>query len=1215
MAAADFVHLHVHTEFSLLDGACRLDKLVARAQELEFPALAITDHGVMFGAVDFYKMAQKAGFKPIIGCEVYVAPGSRLERKAAKTGTNKNLYNHLVLLAENQTGYKNLVRLVTAGWLEGFYYKPRIDKELLQEFHEGIIALSACLAGEIPQLILNDQLEQARETILWYSNIFGKENFFLEIQANGIPDQNRVNEQLIRFSQELNIGLVATNDVHYLRKEDSHAHDVLICIGTQTNINDPKRMIYAPEQFYLRSAEEMKALFADTPEAISNTVKIAERCHVEFDFKSLHYPEWTPPEGKTTMRCLKELLCEGFHVRYGMTVKLSEEDNFIFEILSPETARKLPTWHEPESSSAEALTQAAQSAEQVLIDRANKELGVIEKTGFVSYFLIVDDFVRYGRSQGVSCVARGSAAGSIVTYLLQISNVEPLRFNLLFERFLNPERVNPPDIDIDFADDRRGDVIEYVRHKYGNESVAQITTFGTLGAKSVVRDVARGLGLEYSQGDRISKMIPADLKLDKGEKSLLWKAVSNIPELKTAYENEPSTREVIDVGLVLEDISRNASTHAAGVLIGAEPLYNILPLRKDDNDSIVTQYPMGPVGELGLLKMDFLGLKTLSVIRNACELIERNHKIKIKIAEIPQDDAKTYDLLNNGDTIGVFQLESDGMRNLCRKFKIASIEHITALVALYRPGPMDLIPDFIKRRHGEVKIEYMHPLLEPVCKETYGILIYQEQVMQATQALAGFTLGKADILRRAMGKKDVNKMQIMRAQFVEGCAKVNQIPENRANEIFDLLEKFAGYGFNKSHAAAYAFVAYQTAWLKANYPVEFIAAMMTNDMGDQKKVRILIDEAESMGIKTLPPDINQSDVLFTSSPDGKDILFALSAIKGVGEASLTAVVENRRQNGPFISFQDLCDRVGPSSLNKKVMEGLIYSGACDCFGKPRAVLIASMDSVLSEAGRKLKDKLSGQGTLFDMLSSQKEQPLAPEPCVPEFPLTERLQKEMELLGFYLSGHPIQSFKKDIARLSTHTLEQLEELPNREMVRIGGLVQNISKGISKKTEKPFISFTLEDENSSVGILCFADNALKYDSVIQKDMPVIVTGQITKEASGNIKLFPESIESLEAFKRQSTTQAQIRLRRGEITEEILEKLYTLIKNFPGTCPLLIGFYFQDGQYAWVETGNSLRIKPCKDLEEAVDNLCGPKTWSIRVDPPPLPEAKRWGGKKKS
>src|SRR5271170_4780086 len=825
MAHADFVHLHLHTEYSLLDGACRLDRLMEKARALHFPALAITDHGVLYGAIDFYKQALEHGIKPIIGCEVYVAPGSRLEKKAGSGG--RDAYHHLGLLAKDETGYKNLVRLATAAQLEGYYYKPRIDKETLAAHKEGLIALSGCLASEIPELILKEQLSKARDTIDWFKQTLGADNFYLELQNHGIPEQVQVNRRLIPWAKEFGLKLVATNDVHYVEKAHSHAHDCLICIGTQTLLSDTKRMRYQPEQFYLRSAEEMKARFSETPEAVRNTLEVAEKCNLQIEFGRPLYPVFHPPEHFTREGYLRKLLAEGLQKRYGIQAH-AEGHEFVVERVVD------PTWLPPCSKNG---TENSDAAVKAVIDRLQLELKVIEKTGFLSYFLIVGDFIRYGHEHGIACVARGSAAGSIVTFLLEISNVDPIRYGLLFERFLNPERVNPPDIDIDFADDRRADVIKYVSEKYGKDSVAQIITFGTMGAKSVVRDVARVMGLSYGDGDRLAKMIPFDLKMT------LEKAIKQSPELKAAYENEDVTRELIDTALILEDITRNASVHAAGVVIGDQPLVNLLPLKQDEDGALVTQYSMNPVGDLGLLKMDFLGLKTLTVIRNTCEMVKRTHGVDVPIDHLPLDDKKTYDLLNRAETLGVFQLESGGMRDLCRKFQISSIEHITALVALYRPGPMELIPEFIKRRHGEIEIKYEHPLLEPIAKETYGILIYQEQVMQAAQLLAGFTLGGADLLRRAMGKKKVEEMQKQRDLFVKGCAEKNKISTAKANQIFDLLEKFAGYGFNKSHAAAYAIVAYQTAYLKANYPVEFFCAMMTNDMANTEKLSEYIAEA------------------------------------------------------------------------------------------------------------------------------------------------------------------------------------------------------------------------------------------------------------------------------------------------------------------------------------------------------------------------------------
>src|SRR5881397_1446032 len=836
-----------------------------KAHELKFPSLAITDHGVLYGAVDFYQAAQEKGIKPIIGCEVYVAPGSRFEKKTSSGG--RDVYNHLVLLARDETGYKNLIKLATAAHLEGYYYKPRIDKELLAAHKEGLIALSGCLASEIPEWIQKDQLGKAREAIAWFKKTLGAENFYLELQNHGIADQAKVNRHLIPWAKEFGLKLVATNDVHYVEKSHSHAHDILVCIGTQSMLSDPKRMSagYAKEQFYLRSAEEMAERFAEAPEAVRNTVEIAEKCNLEIEFGKLHYPVFHPPEHFTREGYLRHLLAEGLRTRYGIHAR-AEGQEFVVERV--EDVTRLPTYHpvqSPESNSdkSRAGVQSQEMAEgrgqeavQAIIDRLQLELRVIEKTGFLSYFLIVGDFVRYGHQKGIACVARGSAAGSIVTYLLEISNVDPIRYGLLFERFLNPERLNPPDIDIDFADDRRAEVIEYVREKYGRDAVAQIITFGTMGAKSVVRDVGRVMGLSYGECDRLAKMIPFDLKMT------LEKALKQSPELKQAYETEEVTRELIDTAFILEDLTRNASVHGAGVVIGDQPLVNLLPLKQDESGTIVTQYAMGPVGDLGLLKMDFLGLKTLTVIRNTCEMVKAEQGIDVPIDNLPLDDAKTYYLLNKANTLGIFQLESSGMRDLCRKFQISSIEHITALIALYRPGPMELIPEFIRRRHGEVKIEYEHPLLEPICRETYGIMVYQEQVMQAAQVLAGYTLGGADLLRRAMGKKKLEEMAQQRAIFVKGCREKNRIPEAKANQIFDLLEKFAGYGFNKSHAAAYAIVAYQTAYLKANYPVEFYCAMLTNDMADTAKLSQYIDEARVMGIEVLPPDVNESQMHF-----------------------------------------------------------------------------------------------------------------------------------------------------------------------------------------------------------------------------------------------------------------------------------------------------------------------------------------------------------------
>ncbi|HTL17617.1 MAG TPA: DNA polymerase III subunit alpha, partial [Patescibacteria group bacterium] len=1080
MAHAEFVHLHLHTEYSLLDGACRLDRLMDRAHALKFPAIAVTDHGVLYGAVDFYQAAREKGIKPIVGCEVYVAPGSRLEKKASSGG--RDVYNHLVLLAKDEIGYKNLIKLATAAHLEGYYYKPRIDKELLAAHHEGLIALSGCLASEIPEAILKDQLPKARSTIDWFKQIFGPENFYLELQNHGIAEQAKVNRHLIPWAAEFGLKLVATNDVHYVEKQHSHGHDCLICIGTQALLTDTKRMKYAEEQFYLRSAEEMNARFAEMPEAVRNTLEVAEKCNLEIEFGKLHYPVFAPPEHFTREGYLRLLLAEGLRNRYGLHVRAEGQEFILEEVDDP---GRLPTYHPPSpeaaasagSPQADSTDEAAQKAGQAILERLRHELAVIEKTGFTSYFLIVGDFVRYGHEKGVACVARGSAAGSIVTYLLGISNVDPIRYGLLFERFLNPERVNPPDIDIDFADDRRADVIEYVRQKYGQDAVAQIVTFGTMGAKSVVRDVGRVMGLSYGECDRLAKMIPFDLKMT------LEKALKQSPELKQAYETEEVTRELIDTAMVLEDLARNASVHAAGVVIGDQPLVNLLPLKRDEEGGVVTQYAMGPVGELGLLKMDFLGLKTLTVIRNTCEMVKQTRGIEVPIENLPLDDANTYDLLNKANTLGVFQLESGGMRDLCRKFQISSVEHITALIALYRPGPMDLIPEFIARRQGEVKIEYAHPLLEPICRETYGIMVYQEQVMQAAQALAGYTLGGADLLRRAMGKKKAEEMAKQRDIFVKGAARVNQIPTAKANQIFDLLEKFAGYGFNKSHAAAYAIVAYQTAYLKANYPIEFFCAMMTNDMGDTDKLSQYIAEARSMGIEVLPPDVNESQVYFAPAPkaetgvsanghsasngDGsangngksaagnagnsdssKSIRFGLAAIKGVGEVAVQAILKSRNEGGKFRSLSELCERMDSRSINRKVLEGLIKCGACDCFGKSRATLFSQIDRTLGRAASIISDRQRGQSSLFGALAD-KNGAAEPESQVvlPEWPQHELLGCEKELLGFYVTGHPLTPYAAVLEKYSLATTKTLAQMQNHSLTRLGGMIAGLQNGIS------------------------------------------------------------------------------------------------------------------------------------------------------------------------
>jgi len=1208
MSHAEFVHLHLHTEYSLLDGACRLDKLVDKAHELKFPALAITDHGAMHGVIEFYQAARAKGIKPIIGCETYVAPGSRLEKKSG-SGT-RDLYHHLGLLAKDVTGYKNLVRLVTAAHVDGYYYKPRIDKELLAQHHAGLIALSGCLASEIPDLIMKDQIAKARDAVDWFKQTLGADNYFLELQNHGIPEQAKVNRQLIQFAKDFGLKLVATNDVHYIEKSHSHAHDCLVCIGTQDLLSNPKRMSagYVPEQFYLRSAEEMQARFAETPEAIKNTLEVAEKCNLEIKFGELHYPVFSPPEHFTREGYLRHQLAEGLFRRYTLHAQAQGQEFVVAGIDDP---RRLPTYAAPAEAPAAGAAApglddpAVAAAVKAVIDRLQLELGVIEKTGFISYFLIVADFIRHGRNRGIACVARGSAAGSIVTYLLEIANVDPIRYGLLFERFLNPERVNPPDIDIDFADDRRADVIEYVREKYGRDAVAQIITFGTMGAKSVVRDVGRVMGLSYADCDRLAKLVPAELKMD------LHKALKQVPELKEAYENEEVTRELIDTAFVLEDLARNSSVHAAGVVIGPEPLVNLLPLKLDESGTLVTQYAMNPVGELGLLKMDFLGLKTLTVIRNSCEMVRQTHGVTIDIDHLPLDDKKTYDLLNRAETLGVFQLESGGMRDLCKKFQISSVEHITALVALYRPGPMDLIPDFIKRRHGEVAIEYAHPLLEPISKETYGILIYQEQVMQAAQILGGYTLGGADLLRRAMGKKKVEEMQKQREKFVKGCKECHNIGPTKANQVFDLLEKFAGYGFNKSHAAAYAVVAYQTAYLKANYPVEFYCAMMTNDMAATEKLSEYIAEAREVGIEVLGPDVNESGVYFAPAQAGKAIRFGLAAIKGVGEVAVEAVLKARNEHGRFTSLAELCERVDGRTVNRKTLEALIKAGACDAFGQSRATLFAQIERTLARAASVLSDRQKGQSSLFGAL--EEKAPAMPEAIsnLPEWPQHELLAHEKELLGFYVTGHPLTPLAPLLQKYCLHTTAQLAEVANRSMTRLGGMIAAVTHGVSKKSGKPYSMVTLEDLEGSVQLLVMNDYD-KFRPLLELNNAVLVVGEVST-GEDRPKVFPQEIMLLQDAAKKYTRQVHLRLPMAHLQPDDLVKAQEIVAAHAGKCPLVLCFLRPEGGSVFIEAHSRFGVAPSLELEHTVNRQFGDKVYYAVVDRN-LPEKARRAWEKK-
>jgi DNA polymerase-3 subunit alpha len=1150
MKHSDFVHLHLHTEYSLLDGACRISDAVAKAHAAKMPAIAMTDHGNMFGAVDFYQTASEKGLKPIIGCESYIAPGSRLDKKASSA---RDAAFHLVLLAKDDTGYKNLVKLISAAHLEGFYYKPRIDKEILAQHSKGLMGFTSCLKGEVPNKIKDDQLTQAKAALDEYRHIFEPGDFYVELQNHGIEEQRKVNRVLIDWAKEFSLPLVATNDVHYVEREHWEAHDCLICLQTQSLVADEKRMRYVAEQFYLRTPEEMHELFAEVPEALKNTLAIAEKCNLRMEFGKLRFPAYHPPNGLSREKYLHQLVERGLRERYGIELSQPKDDR-----------------------------------EKSIVERVAFELKVIEKTGFASYFLIVWDFVDFAKSHGIPVgPGRGSAAGSVVAYLLRITDIDPLRYNLLFERFLNPERISPPDIDMDFCYNRRPEVIEYVRKKYGDDHVAQIITFGTLGAKMVVRDVGRVLGLGYGECDRIAKMIPPDLGMT------LDRALEMNPELKAAYKGEDIVRRIIDNGRILEGLARNASTHAAGVVIGAEPLTNIVPLTTGTNSNeVVTQYSMNPLGDLGLLKMDFLGLKTLTVIKDALDLIEQATGQRMEMDKLPPDDPKTFDLLNKANTIGLFQLESGGMRDLCRRIGVDSIEVINALIALYRPGPMQFIDDYIARKHGKVSIEYDHPLLEPILKETFGIFVYQEQVMQAANVLAGYSLGGADILRRAMGKKKPEEMEKQRSIFVKGCAEKHKIPRAKAERIFDTLAKFAGYGFNKSHSAAYAVVAYQTAYLKANYPVEFMAALLSNELANTDKIQLFINECRHMQIEVLAPDINESGVRFTV--DKGRIRFGLAAIKNVGEIAVQNIIAVRQATGKFKSFADFCDRIDTRVVNRKVIECLVKCGAFDSLDPARAKVFAEVDYQLNRAASAQRDRERGQAALFDVAPVKQRTGKLPEV---EWSQSEMLAFEKELLGFYVTGHPLTQYAELLRRYELASTAQLAQLQDGQMTRIGGIVSKLQPKTTKQG-KPMAILTLEDLDGAVEVLVFPEAYAKSAMYLKADAAIFVCGTANLRED-KPKIYADRIIPLAEVPKNFTKAMHIRLSAATASEDVLNRVHDVLRAHKGSVPVMFCFIYPDGKLVFMETHDHFSVAPIEALVQELESILGEETVWLKVD----------------
>ncbi len=1076
-----FTHLHVHTAYSLLDGSGRINEMIARTKELGMDSLAITDHGAMYGVIEFYKEAKKQGIKPILGCEVYVVSGSRFDKEKNE---REERYYHLILLAENNEGYQNLMKIVSIGYTEGFYYKPRVDFDVLRTYSKGIIACSACLAGEIARYLSRNMYEEAKKAALRYVDIFGKDNFFLELQDHGIYEQKTVNAGLLRLSEDTGIPLIATNDVHYTFAEDAEPHDILLCIQTGKKVSDPDRMRYEGGQYYLKSEEEMEKLFPYAKEALENTHRIAERCNVEIEFGVTKLPKFHVPDGKTSDEYLRELCYEGLKKRY------------------------------PDDDGS-------------LLERLEYELSVIEKMGYVDYFLIVSDFIRYARRNRIMVgPGRGSAAGSIVAYCLEITNIDPIKYDLLFERFLNPERVSMPDIDVDFCYERRQEVIDYVIRTYGKDNVAQIVTFGTLAARGVIRDVGRVLDIPYAKCDKIAKLVPQELNMT------LTKALSVSPELKAAYNEEPDIKKLIDMSLRLEGLPRHTSMHAAGVLIAGDSVDKFVPLSRNQDGTIVTQFTMTVLEELGLLKMDFLGLRTLTVIRDAVNMVESSTGKHIDIDSISLDDKGVYDMLGAGKTEGVFQLESRGMTSFMKELKPESIGDIIAGVALYRPGPMDFIPRYIEGKNNRDSVSYECPQLEPILKETYGCIVYQEQVMQIVQSLAGYTLGRADLVRRAMSKKKAEVMLKERQNFVygneaegvKGCIK-NGISEEVANRIFDEMVDFASYAFNKSHAAAYAVVSYQTAWLKYYYKREYMAALMTSVIDNIAKTAEYIDICKHMGISIAPPDINEGDYGFTPSKEDKNsIRYGLSAIKGVGRAVVEAIVKERRANGRFKDMEDFMTRMG-GAVNKKAMEYFIKAGAFDSFDGNRRQKMFLLPQLVDKMQSGRKDEIEGQISLFDIAGEEnKSEYRLKLPDVEEYPKEELLNYEKEAIGIYLSGHPLDvyadTWKKHVTVTAADFVqdEDTGECSLKEGMRVvaGGLV-NTCKYKTTKSEKQMAFMTVEDLYGQFEVIVFPNLLERARDYTDLDKKIYIAGHVTIDRDETAKLIADNIVPFEKVKK--------------------------------------------------------------------------------------------------
>ena len=1139
-----FVHLHLHSGFSLLDGAIDHDVLAKTAAKYGMPAVAVTDHGNLFGAIGFYDAATKAGVKPIIGCEMYVAKTDHKDRDPSRGRPH-----HLIVLCENERGYQNLVKLVSKAYLDGFYYKPRVDKALLQEHSEGLIGLSACLNGEVSANVLVGRVDQAEKAAVEYQDIFGKDRFFLEIHDHGLEKQRKIIPDMLKISERTGIRAVASNDCHYMQKDDCRAHDLLLCIQTGKTVNDPNRMKFYTDQFYFKNRQEMDRVFGEIPHVLDQSVEIAERCNLKLQKVDNPFPEFEVPPGFTIDSYFAKVVRDGFADRLGQLRR---------------------------SSDAGTLKNAIEVYEK----RIDDEIRIIQGMKYPGYFLIVWDLIRFARDQGIPVgPGRGSAAGSLVSYCMRITDIDPLQYGLLFERFLNPERVTLPDIDIDFCMNRRGEVIEYVTRKYGRENVSQIITFGTMAARGVIRDTGRGMEMTYAEVDKIAKMVPMELHIT------LDKAIEQNPDLKSLVQSDPRVRELIDAAKRLEGLARHASTHAAGVVISPRPLTDFVPLYKSSKDEITTMYPMTDVEKIGLLKMDFLALTTLTVIDDTLKALQQQEGIKLDMDSLPLDDEKTYKLFSDGLTSGVFQFESSGMKDILRRFKPSSIEHLTALNALYRPGPIGggMIDDFIKRKHGAKKVEYEFTELKQVLAETYGVIVYQEQVMQIANIIGGYSLGEADLLRRAMGKKKAEEMAAHRQRFVQGARGKGFEDKAKVTRLFDLMEQFAGYGFNKSHSAAYAVLAYHTAYLKAHYPNYFMASILTSERGSQEKIVKYINECREMNIQILPPDVNVSDVFFTAA--GPGIRFGLAAIKNVGESAISSIVTQK----PFRTLFDFCDRVDSRTVNKRVIESLIKAGAFDSVHLNRALLYANVDGAIELGQKKQREREIGQGGLFGMMAQNGDDHALE--TAEAWAEGLKLKHEKETLGFYITGHPLRKYAAEVRAYGNVTTSTLSEKPSGFDVSIGGIVSSLRVTRTKKGD-PMGVVLLEDWEGIVEVVVFPDTFAKTQRLLDADAPLIVRGKLDNDES-TVKILASEIYPIERAAEVLSRTVTIRIDALTAPSDLAERLQPLIDEKRGSAEIIFELEFPGRYTALVRPNPYVKIAPDREFVEFVERICGPNT----------------------